>query len=195
MPLAIQSNRFSELVKRYFSTKGTAAIESVLEDIFPVLNVDSPEAPELSFLRQELLYSSFLAPTAGAGVWPLCDIVNPAGSGVLAVVERVRVSAITTGYFEIGPVAPAGTQSTGQPRDGRIGLGQRSALQLVGGTVAAGDIAGERVQVLANTCFVYDSPLIVVPGSAFRVLWAAPSSAFVVAVAWHERLAEPSELR
>ena len=99
---------------------------TVVEDLFPVVQLWDPQDADLHFIRGERLWSASRFQAAVAGQLANVRIDNPPSSQVLAVVERVAVAGtpqIAGGWT--GTIANVGGPATA--RDGRVFPGLPSA--------------------------------------------------------------------
>jgi len=110
----IEIGRFDTLLRRFFSIKGKEASPLLSPEIQPVIVIQD-DAPELDFLSGVRRYAGTGAQVGAAGEFSEIFLINPVGSGVLAVVESWEV--ITFGAFAAN-----------------FGIVQDITLGLVGGT-------------------------------------------------------------
>ncbi len=68
-----QASRFTQYVRRLFSLKG-GYDPSVLEDIFPTIQLHDPTEPNLAHMRGVRLVNGTIAVTAGVGFFPAAEI-------------------------------------------------------------------------------------------------------------------------
>lgn len=83
----VTEQRFMEYVRRLLSLRESTALEA-LPDLMPVLPVVDPAAGEMALNRRERRWGgSFTQAAGGAGQFGQSFLTNPAGSGVLCVVD------------------------------------------------------------------------------------------------------------
>jgi len=126
----LQQARYDQLLRRVGDLKGPGSkVGEVLTELFPVVSVeDLPlELRVLSGWRAAMIEVERLA---GVGDVVAANLFNPAGSGVIAVVERVfwRVNNTDNIEFDIVQVTLSGGQTKGLFRDSRLGGDRLSTL-------------------------------------------------------------------
>lgn len=156
------------------------------------------EGPEYLFLRRTLQFSGAAVIPAGAGN-SIGELVNPAGSGLIAV-ARLTVwnsGAVGSVGWQCAPGALAYAPLSAWNVDSRQPVG--GALQALPGLVLAtqnGAAPGaplQRVQLSGNAVYEIPGPFVIVPGS--KLLWghATAAQALSFHVEWTERKQLPSE--
>jgi hypothetical protein len=169
-------------------------IERAGETMTPVLDLWS--RPEFELLRGEVLYRRAENSPAVAARLSVFELVNPAGSGILAVVTNIENDGATP-ELEISPdsgvaVGLNPATSRGVAVDTRWpNLGEVSRCALVGGDTAAG--AAIRVERIAGSS-ESSKPYILRPGTKLFIAGLTVNTAISLGISWRERLASPAEL-
>lgn len=88
----IQGGRWDNLFRRYFGLKGQPAIAPELEATIQPVIVMQDDAPELSLLKGVRRYMTQGFQGAVAGQFSHIQLINPAGSGVIAVIEMWEIA-------------------------------------------------------------------------------------------------------
>lgn len=94
--------RFGALLSAFQNATGLeqdAGIERLSETLTPIFDIW--RLPEHAYLRGEVLCWGFASATAVAGQNGHVQLLNPAGSPVLAVIELVEISAEVGGLYSI----------------------------------------------------------------------------------------------
>jgi hypothetical protein len=148
---------------------GFSGIERAGETLTPVMDLWS--LPEWSFLRTEVLFSSFLAQTKVAAEKGSVAVVNPSTSRSLAIVERItRRTADAAGTFNVFITTEALIQAQADAtaavntRDQRNGVAQGVArLLIVRGGSAAGLIVNNLENFTSTGAMTETGPLACLP--------------------------------
>lgn len=155
--------------------EGFSGIERAGETITPVVNLW--ERPEWAVLRGETPWSLFHAQAAVAAEFGFVGLRNPASSGGIAVVERIRVwsaTASNTSLIRQGPTLATDIDGLEDlaPRDTRLPLTGVGPLQKFHGAGAA-QLANDGLETVvlptALTFGEYVGTRIVSPGFDLRV--------------------------
>ena len=101
----IQGGRWDNLFRRYFGMKGAPAIAPELDATIQPVIVMQDDAPELSLLKATRRYMTQGFQAAVAGQLSHIMLINPAGSGVLAVVEFWQIANGPAAAHVAGAVA------------------------------------------------------------------------------------------
>lgn len=166
-------------------------LERAGETITPTLDLWA--LPEWALLRGEVLYQRSVAVGALAGNYSTQELVNPVGSGILAVVLEIMNQA-TLSQTSVDSGAALGVLSTtrGVAADARLAqLGPVSACTIVGGQVAGGVTNPQDVIIAATRSA---RPYIIPPGKKLFVFPTAVNTASWLSWFWTERKASPEEL-
>lgn len=194
------------LTRALGADKGADGIERFGETMQPVM--DLWFLPEWAYLRNEWLMVAQTGNPAVAAELSATALVNPANSGVLAMVEMVNVRTSTaTGSASLRLASAAAVAATltftgrGTARDFRV------FNSTVGGAPGVieywigsdpGAIGGmlEDLGTPNNTAYqlFQSTPYIIAPGQALVVQLAAVNTILLANYAWRERKALPGEL-
>ena len=88
------SGRLPFSLGRLFGSTGPEVPDRLDTTVYPTVSIDQGP-PENAFLRSERLWVGQSGPLGAAGNCPIMQLVNPAGSGILAIVEYLSVSVNT----------------------------------------------------------------------------------------------------
>lgn len=174
--------RFNRALTRIFSLGAQSGSPQIAGDVQGALDLLSA-LPEMAHLREERLMCGRLLVNAAAGNESGIKIINPAGSGVLCVLEQMILCTDVAARTLWGPTANLGTGNQGggfQVRDNRIGtIGTAlTPILLVGENSVPGGFAftvsGSVVQVATRSTIVSIGQ-VVGPGSAFVTQKLAPN--------------------
>lgn len=197
---AIQQNRYDALLRRVADLKGPGSkVNDVLEELFPVLDVERVPAELLFLMGTKVVFGGGQI-TGVAGQAPRAQVFNPVGSGKLVTVTGVYATLDGTGgQFRWGIVIiPFATSiNTEIIRDSRGGAAQRGSAairQLSSVALAPGT---GQVRLPQATLLKLDDPndlAVLAPGSGFEIGGATLAQTLNYTFYWRERQAEPSEL-
>lgn len=204
------AQRENEALARRYGAQGTPVPEMATE-FFPVLPIsDTLRDPELHFLAgSRLCFAPGFNPQAGVGTLSMAGLMNRAGTGVIAVVQRivVRHSAnLATTYslrIEGGPLAAEDSSFAGYMRDSRWGFATRSTLEVALLDVASGAAPGTNVVSVQlpttgaggplTTDLLLPEPIVLGPQSRIWVHNGANQET-AVGFFWRERAIQAWEL-
>jgi hypothetical protein len=195
--------------------KGDDIVSEVHRQIFPVIVVED-DRPEHKLLAGErLAWGQFLLAAQGVGITGYVGLRNPAGSGVILVVEEYYMSTPATKYYvALGrAIANLTAQGTEQPRDTRLQAGATFGVsapnitgQLVSGrsdTITPSPfVVAENINNTTSSSTPNDfnrQPVVLAPGDTlflFRSDGAGgtiTNGAVQANFAWRERSTEPGE--
>lgn len=197
----IQVGRLNAVLHKLLSMKEGAPAPQLAADIYPVIALES-DRPEYKFLGGEKYCWTSVILTPGVGIYGQVQIWNPAGSGVLAVMEGIDVSVGATATMDVrehnvqithaSQVDVAATE-----RDFRSGFTGLAALKCryILHTALSGTLRW-RMRCLQNEHRSFTQPIILPPGYGLSVAPAATNLAFTInQFTWRERYFEPSEIR
>jgi len=195
----LQQARYDQLLRRVGDLKGPGSkVGEVLTELFPVVSVeDLPlELRVLSGWRAAMIEVERLA---GVGDVVAANLFNPAGSGVIAVVERVfwRVNNTDNSEFDIVQVTLSGGQTKGLFRDSRLGGDRLSTLFATTQTGIGTDGIQRFFTIADEVQSIQDDQglFVLSPGNGLQVGYASITNKLLqVNFQWRERTAEPSEL-
>jgi hypothetical protein len=186
--------------------RGAGGLERYGETMTPVL--DLWRQPEWAFLRGEALVSVGVGVNAVAAENGFAAIINPAGSGMLIVVEEAGIDAgglaastvlNVQGNTEAVIAATLTTVVTGNVRDTRnfatTGTYARGVIR-TGTDAGAVGVSLESVrQPAGNMVYARVSvPNVLHPGFGFVIGLGTVNTAFTANFKWRERRAFPAEL-
>lgn len=175
------------------SDPGFSGIERAGETLTPVLDLWS--LPEWRLLRGDVTYSLRATEVAAqAGLFSSFELVNPVGSGILAVVEAIRsdtANAINVVTDSGGALGAVGTER-GIALDTRYAqLGQVSACTIVRGNLVGG---AANLQDIIKANLESDQFYVLRPGTKLFLSTQAVNLALAAQFRWRERLATDDEL-
>lgn len=191
----LQVSRLTTLLKRLLVLgRGQGPVAPEISDELRAGLTLENDRFEFRWLGGTYSYSSFSSVAAGgAGFVSMVALLNPAGSGQLAVIERIRASAQADVTFtlEATVTSTMAPQTQIIQRDLRQ-FGQLSSCTLWSRNGVAG-LGGHGYRFLPSDG---DLPLeyLLPPGFALVIQAATSNSLIEVSLGWRERLAESSEL-
>ena len=218
-PLLVNQGRWSDLLKNLGVVKGLDHVE-LLSQLTGALVLEN-DRPEHKFLAGERLgWGQLLLAAAGAGVIGHVGIRNPAGSGIIVIVENFECFPQTTRrvYMELSRGGTWTQANTEQPRDtrwqptGAFGVGAPNiAGQIVSGRsdtlgvvpFVVGETTGG-FNIVATTAAVANfrqvpTGIVLAPGDIFSLASSdgaggnIANEAFQASYVWRERTLEPTE--
>ena len=171
-------------------------LERAGETLTPLINLW--DRPEWELLRSEIIFSRVGTAAAVAARFSSVELVNPTGSGILAVVRRVALHGGTAQMsVDSGGALGVTTTTRGIANDTRYAtLGEASVCTVVFGDLAAGIALPQDQATAAAPSGPLGSfnPYILAPGRKLFVIATAVLSAITVGLLWTERRALPGEL-
>jgi len=194
----LQQNRYDVLLRRVGDLKGPGSkVNDVLEELFPTLDVENipGELMLLSGWRLGMAGGVF-APAVGE--FQHLQLFNPAGSGLLVVVERFTVRQTSNITYNLATTTTAfisqpGTQNTRDTRLPSANVSARFGEFSSAAPVSASWVFG----VAANIPYDITNEkglAILAPGSGLNVEARTADVPFSIGFYFRERVAEPSEL-
>lgn len=190
--MKLGTGRYAELLGRLLGQSGVLEVASDLSpEISPVLVLES-DRPEWAFLSNQRLVSVFGGMAAVAAQTSIFRLINPAGSNVLATIQRgtlVPAATAQATLFVGGAVADLTTAGVPVFRDSRSGFVGGAALRAsFDNNVAASGFGIERQNALGNAPIFFQCfPIILAPGSHVDITIDTVNVAGPVAVHWRER--------
>ena len=200
------AGRFNRFVEKLFATKEG---RSSLDTISPELQITYTmlTGVEDRYLQGWNRYAQDFSQPAVAGQFSIAELRNPAGSGVIIVLESLLVrnnSATVSNYqFSIrAQTTDQATVSTGQvirldPRGGPT----PSSILSIGSSATAPNINAANMVTIClpnggSSQFIQttNQELTVLPGDAILVFNNTVNLAGQISMLWRERVLEPSEL-
>lgn len=187
--------------------RGAAGLERFGETLQPV--IDLWRQPEWGFLRLEKPCAGFRGANAVAGEFAVVALVNPAASGVIAVVEAISMDAgglaASTVMTVEGPLTEAQVAAAlagpaaGNVRDTRFSALNQffSACVTYTGTEAGAlgpSLEDARVPAGNMIYAQVGVPFVLHPGWAVAARLGTVNQAATFSFKWRERRAFPSEL-
>lgn len=183
---------------------GAVGLERLDESLSVVL--DLWNRPEMDYLQKKDRYQFGALTGVNAGTVSYVQLRIPAGSNIIAVVEKVIFSdsAAANAYF-IGLSTPNASGTPGSIMDSRrdrgllVGTGAVSVGLVSARTDQVGDGVGMavnplRIRVPGNTITVVELPYVLVAGEALSIINGAVNTAVNASLIWTERAALPGEL-
>jgi hypothetical protein len=173
MSRLVQWSRFSDAYQKLFGIQGQTSL-NVVDDVFLVLPVE-PELEHLSLLRGWRTFSRGIFSPAVAAQFSSIKVTNPAGSGVLAVIEGFSwypgAPAQAQTGFASNLTASSGQQSrdsrTFQPAGANYPVGALAAA--AAGLSVGGNPTGYYNGVTGFPSPAYQVPHVITPGFDFAV--------------------------
>ncbi len=198
----IQTGRFNRLFQKLFSIKGGANVTEVGAEILPVMNIRI--GAEVRYLEGWELFAIGTIASPIVAQTGAVQLRNPAGSGVIAVIEKVNFSSqsaqrITFSQSFGGLTADLANLTTPRQLDPRTRA--NSSLQGSNGNNVADLTAGMfNYPIPANPIPIElvnfeDQEWPLLPGQAFRILANTVNTDLTVNIRWRERALEESELK
>lgn len=188
----------NQVLTRRFGIQG-APSPNMASEFFPNIVLEA-ERPEWGFLSGERHYSINGADAAGGvGVYSHLHLFNPSGSGIIAVIEKVIMRALTTQdvliYGWCNTNANDGA-SYARSLDSRE-VTRRSACQMgtFTGVASVNRILGEWSPPLADDSLPMCQGIVLGPGSEFIVRPTTDNIGLQGMIQWRERAATQGELR
>lgn len=204
--------RWAESIRRLLGLEGWSSIESVAPEIVPVA-IAVPDGPENAALRQERLAMGGLNAAGGVGTQAHVQLVNPAGSSILVILERVWVIQFAAnGDVELrvgtGVLGAATQQAVTGWRDGRWGFASTRLPQAQIWTLASAATAGVTVgtyrvgpgaatggaAISESIPQWWQLPMILSPGDSIHFRQVTANAQIQVGYQWRERICTTDEL-
>lgn len=201
----ILQGRWNAILHKLANMKDSAPAPQLASEIQPTINLENDRL-EYAFLGGEKWCAAGAQIAAGgAGFMSEAVLMNPVGSGCLAVLEAVIVGRSTTGIFRIGWTDAAFVTGTGAPLDSRnlpTAIGGSSAMSFSSRNNAAAtiDVIFGAHRLLANTTLVLPYRAVIhsqpaAPARGIIVDAGAVNEGVDVTMIWRERPVDASELR
>lgn len=201
----INAGRFNGILHKILNIADGAPSPKVATEIFPTINLES-DRPEWLFLGGERLISGYLGYTPTAGQYGHIVLTCPAGSNVVATIERIRIYNAAAGARTF-QIAPWGVGTPGTPtntyvftRDSRwisaSGNWGQSALNM--GTFSNAAPQGSiNKQINLATLDAYDivTPYVIAPAGGILIRAGSADTPITVNIDWRERYMNPIETR
>lgn len=187
--------RFSAMLSRLMGMKGQgmASAPMLAPEIGPSVDVNQMDDVTLPFLRQEKLLASYAGVAAVVGEFARYRVRNPAGSGVLVVIDSIMcISTAAARYGSTFAVTDETTAARLNPRDLRWPQTSTSIFS-----------RGTNVAAITDTVFGYINALdasvrrvdaVIPPGAAFYLTLETANISANVGFMARERNVQSDEL-
>lgn len=194
----LQTARLENLIRRWGSIKGPGSVLSeTLGDVFPILDLENL-TPENQLTAGWFLFQGGGAVTGLAAKLGAIQLLNPADSEVLLVVDKVVINTLTTRAIQFGTAGPAlAALINTSTRDTRTGTTFTGKALIRASQDAAGVLGDVIVICQANIDREIDTPngvAVLAPGGTLTFVDSAVQVQMRVTFYGRARLAEPSEL-
>lgn len=195
---AINQNRYDQLTRRVCDLKGPGSkVNDALTELFPMFDVENVPAELLLLSGSRLCMGNLFLAAGGATFFSTGLLRNNAGSGVIARLIEINVTAVQQN-IALGPTLnSAAATGTRAFVDGRV-FGEGTALVTQGSnnTLVVGSLF-YTINTGSDGTIIYRPPAavaVISPGTAFSVGCALADTALNLSFLWIERQAQPSEL-
>lgn len=195
----IQQGRYDSLLRRVADLKGPGSkVNDVLEELFPVFDVENLPAELYSLARIDLcMGGGTIGPVVAEA--PRFQLLNPAGSGKLITLTSVDIGVPGAAIVRWGrqDVPHTSNFSTQIFRDTRHPLGNLPTGQIRAQTSVALANANGQTRVTTNEQFTLTDPnglAVLTEGTGFEIGVGGLNIEINVTFYWRERVAEPSEV-
>jgi hypothetical protein len=194
---AIGQPRWNSPLVRFFGMKiGGAAAPSLAPEIAPSFDVNQMDDPQLLYLRGERRggYGGIL--TAAVGFYGTAAIRNPAGSGILVIVESVLASVTgNPAYYSISQISDLTSAGSANSFDARYGTNSQTTARYTFRNDSAGPLTGARLGVIpAGQMDPINVGAVLPPNYAFIVETANVNAQMIWAISFRERAIPAEEL-
>lgn len=163
-----------------------SGLERGSESLQPVMDLWA--LPEWAIIRGEIIFSRQTSIAAGgAGTFTSLELVNPTGSGILAVLLEIwNNSGIVQGSVDSGTAIGAGATRRGLANDARFPqLGEVSTCTVVEGAAAVAGISLPQDALFQGERSM--RPYILPPGRKFTLFQSAANTLLSASFLWTER--------
>ena len=201
----LYSGRFNRALQKLFGMKGGPPAPQLAGEVVPIVSfLSGAENRNLEGCNRFGILVSLAAP--GVGNFNLARLRNPAGSGLVAIIEKILFSNTNAGAvnFQVGYGLGPGSDVTTLAGLVNTGLDARGSPQptchLSTSQVAASALVQIGLEALSsnqNADFIFDSihELTVLPGTVYD-FWANTANTILnVSLIWRERALEDSEVK
>jgi len=182
----IQRPDLSREIAKRFGLVGFGGPESISPEIVPVYQVERPEPTQV-----DKMCAGAFTEAAVAGDFGIHDLSNPAGSGVVALIDRLEASTATAGTFTVQlGTTRLGNIRTKFFRDTRRS-GTPACVYATSGAIAvptADEIHTSAKAASTTLQLSSDFPIaILAPGRSIIVAFETANVAVHGAIWWRER--------
>lgn len=191
---------YNRFLQKHFGMKGSPPAPQLASEIIPIFGMFSGEENRV-LAGWDLFSRSDPVGPNGLGINQACQLRNPAGSNVLAVITSIRVTAPVLDVFTISTAVGAADLANllrGFRRDSR-GKPNSACIVSNNTVLAAAALTEEidRVRVIASTMtqlIDYEGQeIVLLPDSAVRIVGSSANTLQEFVFAWRERFLEESE--
>lgn len=176
-----------------------ALVTGVLPDVFPTIEVEDLQTDGwgVAGWRPAMGGSDI---TGAVGENPIIQILNPNGSGQIAVIEWAMFGTNTTGTigFNIHDAVLTTAEVSMRWRDRRFPTLQFPVVQIREvSQVGVPIVAPMNVRLAANVPLIFEPPkgfMVLAPGTGFALQHVTTASRLTAQFFWRERPADPAEL-
>lgn len=193
--------RFNSPLVRFFGMKiEGAAAPTLAPEIAPSFDVNQQDDPQLAFLRNEKLAAYGGSMAAAPGFYSTAAIRNPAGSGVILIIEEIIATGGGAGVYvnlSLSTISDLTSAGYCTPLDTRWGplATVKTAARYTYRNDSAGPLTGQLIaRVSGSVLDPFKCPCILVPDTAFIIETQAVNAALVWAVRFRERPIPAEEL-
>jgi len=195
----LNQSRYDQLLRRIGDLKGQGSkVSTVLEDLFPVLDVENVPIEMLALMGTRVAFGTMSRGPSGLDVQRI-QLFNPIGSQQLVTITKVDVTSELAQQINYGVVttALATNPATQRFRDSRFGLTNRPVAEIrFDGSGAITPVqAIVTVEASVNQALT-DPNGIAVLSEGFGLQFTSTifGTGLTCTFQWRERVAEPSEL-
>lgn len=205
--------RFNKGLNALFGIKSGAPAPSLAGDVTPVFSMDEQGRNDVRFLDSWYRYGIRVVSTPQAAAASACRLLNPQGSGVIAVIEKLKfelennaaAATVQVQYTNVSlsPIASLDAVIFGLSFDGRnvatpVLLPSQSqavnpaALSTTIDDYAFAAAAGSQI---FDILFLPSQEFVLLPNTAIQFFCSTVNSTLHATFWWRERRLEDSELR
>lgn len=201
-PNEIQIGRLNAVLYKLLDMKEGAPAPQLTGEVVPGLVLESDRI-EWKFLGGERIMAGRATPGAAAGEITAAQLLNPAGSEVLIILEACVFSTssntgVLFGFTQAdigsdGSLTASSRDTRVTPLTGNVGVGRINGVTQVGSAIT-GPIVGD-LYGLANTPMRYPGQVVLAPNMGFVAETGSANIAVRSTWIWRERRLEMSETR
>jgi len=197
----IQGGRWDGFLRRIFPIKERSIAPVLAPELVGYVTVQEWE-DDLFWARDERLAWADIRLAGVASQFAHAQLLNPAGSDALVILEKIFVDTSSTGVVSIAALTgalPSGVRAASSPRDQRF-----QAIPSIGATVAqpitVSNVAllgsASNAEVITGDLFTHEFKLgtILPPGESVVIRNTQVNKILGVTWFWRERTAEGTEL-